>query len=95
MNRFTRRLVGAPAKPKPASVPEPRTLPDIQQEYTNLCAKLGDLIFRREVTMAADIDAMKNTLLSLNGEARAADELAKKTAPQPGTEVAGGPDVKA
>lgn len=54
---------------------EPRKLEDINQEYTALCAQLGDKEFRRSL-IESDCTALRAALRRVETEARKAQEAA-------------------
>ena len=56
-----------------------RTVQDIQQEYTQLCAKLGHLAYSKH-TIEKDIGLVNQTLMDLNIEAAQVSAKAQKEA---------------
>lgn len=67
-----------------------RTLPEIQQEYQNLCLKAGHLQYQVSV-FSGDLDMVNKELRSLNFEAaalKAEDEKASAKAVEEGAKTA-------
>ena len=57
-----------------------RTREQINQDYGNTCAQIGERVFQISV-MEQDVEALKRRILSIGEEMKALEQVAKQSAP--------------